>query len=198
MKKIVFVYALVATVAAWGSAWLAADRCGEVRRLSENARVLTDSLYRYRTRLDESAASVGVLQLRCGEYAERHAADVRTIRELGIRLRRVESAAKTALETRVETAAAIRDTVTADADSVRCFAWSDGWVTVEGRIRADSAECSVKSVDTLRQIVHRVPRRFLFIRYGTKAVRQEIVSSNPHSEVVFAEYVELPARRRRK
>ena len=49
--------------------------------------------------------------------------------------------------------------------------------------------CRVESVDTLRQVVHRVPRRFLFIRFGTKAVRQEIVSSNPHTRIVYAEYV---------
>ena len=49
--------------------------------------------------------------------------------------------------------------------------------------------CRIESVDTLRQIVHRVPRRFLFIRFGTKAVRQEIVSSNPHTRIVYAEYV---------
>ena len=74
-------------------------------------------------------------------------------------------------------------------DTVRSFRWRDPWVTVEGRIRGDSADCRVESVDTLRQVVHRVPRRFLFIRFGTKAVRQEIVSSNPHTRIVYAEYV---------
>ena len=29
----------------------------------------------------------------------------------------------------------------------------------------------------------------LFFRYGTKAIRQEIVSSNPHTEVVYSEVV---------
>jgi hypothetical protein len=74
-------------------------------------------------------------------------------------------------------------------DTVRSFRWRDPWVTVEGRIRGDSVACRVESVDTLRQVVHRVPRRFLFIRFGTKAVRQEIVSSNPHTRIVYAEYV---------
>ena len=74
-------------------------------------------------------------------------------------------------------------------DTVRSFRWRDPWVTVEGHIRGDSADCRVESVDTLRQVIHRVPRRFLFIRFGTKAVRQEIVSSNPHTRIVYAEYV---------
>ena len=47
------------------------------------------------------------------------------------------------------------------------------------------------SADTLRQVVHRVPRRFLFIRWGTKALRQEIVSSNPHTRIIYSDYVKF-------
>ena len=76
-------------------------------------------------------------------------------------------------------------------DSVRLFRWRDPWVTVEGRIGRDSAVCRIRSIDTLRQVVHRIPRRFLFIRWGTKALRQEIVSTNPHTRIVHAEYVKI-------
>ena len=61
----------------------------------------------------------------------------------------------------------------------------------EGRIEEDSVSCRVESVDTLRQIVYRIPRRFLFIRWGTKALRQRIVSTNPHTRIVAAEYVRI-------
>ena len=64
-------------------------------------------------------------------------------------------------------------------------------ISVEGRIGRDSAACRIRSVDTLRQAVHRIPRRFLFIRWGTKALRQEIVSTNPHTRIVYAEYVKI-------
>lgn len=76
-------------------------------------------------------------------------------------------------------------------DTLRRFRWRDPWVTVEGSIGRDSAECRIRSVDTLRQVVHRVPRRFLFIRWGTKALRQQIVSSNPHTRIVYTEYVRI-------
>lgn len=49
----------------------------------------------------------------------------------------------------------------------------------------------IESRDTLRQIVHRIPRRFLFIRWGTKALRQEIISSNPHTRIVYSEYIRI-------
>ena len=76
-------------------------------------------------------------------------------------------------------------------DTVRLFRWRDTWVSVEGRIEEDSVSCRVESVDTLRQIVYRIPRRFLFIRWGTKALRQRIVSTNPHTRIVAAEYVRI-------
>ena len=108
-----------------------------------------------------------------------------TIRRLGIRLRRLEAVANTVTATSVDLRTPVRDTVVLlrrdtlrIRDTLKLFRWRDAWVTVEGRIRTDSVACRVQSTDTLRQVVHRVPRRFLFIRWGTKALRQEIVSSN--------------------
>ncbi|MEG1886285.1 MAG: DUF6549 family protein, partial [Alistipes sp.] len=84
----------------------------------------------------------------------------------------------------------VRDTVIL-RDTLRLFRWHDTWVRVEGLIGADSVQCRVESVDTLQQIVHRIPRRFLFFRWGTKAIRQEIVSTNPHTQIVYSEYIEM-------
>ncbi|MFR4044610.1 MAG: DUF6549 family protein [Odoribacter splanchnicus] len=39
--------------------------------------------------------------------------------------------------------------------------------------------------------MHRVPRRLWFIRWGTKAIRQEIISRNPYSRIAYTEYIEL-------
>ena len=141
----------------------------------------------------------------CREFERLRAGDAERIRQLGIRLRRVEAAATLATATEIDVQVPLHDTIVrrdfaavCDSgrlaaavrfDTVRSFRWRDPWVTVEGRIRDDSVACRVESVDTLRQVVHRVPRRFLFIRFGTKAVRQEIVSSNPHTRIVYAEYV---------
>ncbi len=193
MKKILFVYALCATVVAvWGF-----SRHREAERLDNNQKALSEQIRHYRTRLDESAASVRALQLRCDEFREMRSADLQRIRDLGIKLKRLESVAKSATQTSVEVRAALRDTVVA-RDTLRLFDWHDAWVTIEGEIGRDSVRCRVESVDTLRQVVHRVPRRFLFIRYGTKAIRQEIISSNPHSRIVYSEYIELKKSRKRK
>ena len=115
-----------------------------------------------------------------------------------IRLRRLEAAAKAVAVTDAEIRTPLRDTVVVRIhdtlpvrDTVRMFRWRDPWISVEGCIGRDSAACRIRSVDTLRQAVHRIPRRFLFIRWGTKALRQEIVSTNPHTRIVYAEYVKI-------
>jgi hypothetical protein len=36
-----------------------------------------------------------------------------------------------------------------------------------------------------------VPKRFLFFKYGCKGIRQEILSKNPHSRIVYSQYIEI-------
>lgn len=176
----------------------------ERRRLESNQTALMSNVEIYRTKAGKAAASNMVLNLRVSELERLRAADAESIRDLGIKLRRVESTAKTATATVVELQAKLRDTAvvretTAGAviiDSMQTFRWRDPWVTVEGLIERDSVACRVESIDTLRQVVHRVPRRFLFIRWGTKAIRQEVMSSNPHTRIVYTDYIELKKRNR--
>lgn len=198
----------------------------ERRRMQSNNEVLTDSVEFYRTESGRSAASRQVFELRASELERYNAQLAATVRELRIKARRLEAAAMTATRTEVQITAPLEPAspqpsawekygagVRRAADSVKAaldrkfsglpkvpeakvFRWSDRHVSVDGVIRDDSASCRVVSVDTLQQIVHRVPRRFLFIRWGTKAIRQEVVSSNPHTNIVYTEYIELKRKKR--
>lgn len=191
MRKYLAIYSIVATaVIVVGAKYLLKENA----RLENNNSALLQSVKTYRTKADENAASVQVLRLKIGEYEELRAADAERIRNLKIKLKRLESASKSVTKTAVNISAPLRDTVILRDtlrlhDTVRLFRWRDSWVTVNGVIDNDSVSCSVTSIDTLHQIIHRIPRRFLFFRYGTKAIRQEIVSSNPHTEVVYSEVV---------
>lgn len=202
MNKYLLLYALAVTLLLAGG--IRRYRT-ENRRLEQNQHALLSQVEHYRTQADEAAASTEILRLRCREYERQRTDDAERIRRMGIRLRRVEAAATSVVATEIEASAPLADTFAVRlraapicdsmrlsgllSDTIRLFRWSDDWVTVEGRIRNDSVDCRIASIDTLRQIIHRVPRRFLFLRFGTKAVRQEIVSSNPHSRIVYTEYV---------
>ena len=195
MKKYLFLYAVAVTaLLVYGYGRYRREN----RRLTQTQHALAAGIERYRTRLGQEAASVQALRLRCAEFEELRAADAAEIRRLGINLRRLEAAARTATATKVEIRTPVRDTVVVRLrdtlvvrDTLRLFRWRDAWVRVEGAVTADSVLCRVESTDTLRQVVHRIPRRFLFIRWGTKALRQEIVPSNPHTRIVYSEYVKI-------
>lgn len=70
------------------------------------------------------------------------------------------------------------------ADST-IVAWSDPWISLHGTIERDTFKAHIEVRDTLQMLVHRVPRRFLFFRWGTKAVRMEVVSQNPHTQLQY-------------
>ena len=197
MKKSLLIYAVGATLLLITGATILHQRADEIARLRNNCEALSSETKFYQTRLGESAASVIALQLNLNEYREQHKRDLKRIRSLDVRLRRVESTAKTATKSEVEFVAPRCDTILL-RDTLSLFRWNDAWTNVEGIIRGTEVECKVESVDTLHQVIHRVPHKFWFIRYGTKAIRQEIVSSNPHTKIVYTEYIELPKCRKKR
>lgn len=204
MKKFLIIYSVVATLLLAGGMRILRN---ENNRLKNNQTALAQEVAHYKSALGEEAASAQILRLRCGEYEEMRKSDAERIKSLGIRIRRLESAAKSVAATEVEAAATLHDTVVVRdtvrlfdtvryADTLRRFRWSDPWIEVEGEIDSGDVRCRVRSIDTLHQVVHRVPRRFLFIRYGTKAIRQDILSTNPHTRIAYTEYVEFQRRGR--
>lgn len=197
MKKIYLVTIAIVTLALLVSGIVIRDLRDEKRRLERNAEALLGDAEFYRTQAGESAASVAVLTLEVDELKEFRSRDAEFIRDLGIRLRRAESIARTATESRYESVLPLRDTVILRdtlRDTVRIVEYDDRWSHLYGVIFDDSMHYTLNTVDTLTQILHRIPRRFLFIKYGTKAIRQEIISSNPNSRLVYSEYIELKRR----
>ncbi len=163
-------------------------------RLKANQHALMSEIRTTRNRLGESVAECEQLRLSHRELRRLRHRDAQRIRKLGISLRHARSLARSASLTQITTATPLHDTVILRdtiRDTLRFFRWRDQWVRIDGRIDRDSVFCRVESVDTLRQIVYRVPRRFLFFRWGTKAVRQQITSSNPHTRIVYTEYLHL-------
>ncbi len=162
----------------------------EVQRLRRNQDALNQSVEHYRNRLGEEVASVEVLTLRCAEFERLRAEDAATIRQMKLKLHRMEAWSKQVAAQQIALAAPLRDTVILH-DTVRIFRWADPWVEVQGRIGRDTLQARIQTVDTLRQVIYRVPRKFLFVRWGTKGIRQEISSTNPHCKVVYSEYVQF-------
>ena len=166
----------------------------EKERLEANQTALLSQVEYYTTKNGKSAADVRKLTLTVDELKQYNATLKKTADDLGIKLKRVQSASTTGVRTEVKFITQVRDSIVY-RDSiivpVKAFTWRDPWTDVMGVIERDSVDLSVQSVDTLTTIVHKVPHKFWFIKWGCKAIKQTVVSSNPHAKITYTEYIEL-------
>lgn len=171
----------------------------ENQRLNQNIVALTSDVELYRTQSGESAAEVRSLRLRQSELEQTNEALTDQIDQLNIRLRHINSLATAATQTVVEFSSQIPDTVLHRpvVDTVRLPLYADTWNSVQATLIGDRIEGRFTSVDTLHQVVYRVPHRFLFIRYGTKELRQVITSSNPSTRLVYSSHITIERRGRK-
>jgi hypothetical protein len=163
-------------------------------RLQGNQTALLEKATYYETEAGKSAASVQRLELSYSELKGKYKKMCQTADELGIKVKRLKAASTTATETEVKVITQVRDSIVyrnGTIDTVKSFSWHDAWVKILGELKGRDVSLNVVSQDTIVQIVHRVPKKFLFFRWGCKAIRQEIVSTNPHTRVTYTEYIEL-------
>ena len=172
---------------------------GESERTRENQDVLLHNgrVEIGRTQSGRPIASVQAITLKTSDL-KRSPDSLLAVnkKELKIKNSRIMASATTSTTTQVDVKAAIRP-VTHDTcsrilsgsyrppDVSQTVSWSDPWITLRGEIEGDSMQVHIESRDTLQMVVHRVPKKFLFFRYGTKGVRMEVVSQNPHSRLSY-------------
>lgn len=179
---------------------IAVSRCGAIKddrnRLSGNQRSLLEQISFYQTKDSLNAASIERLTLTTNELKSYFPQLVETVKSLNIKVKRLQSVAQTATEasypiaTPIVDSIIIRDTVDRPI-LLKCIDFDNRYVRVSGCDHNGLFNGNIQTLDTLVQVVHRVPRKFWFIKWGTKAIRQEVISKNPFSKVVYTEYIEL-------
>lgn len=182
------------------SAWLAQclfDSMEDRKRLHNNQEALMSEVKLYETKAGESAASVLRIQLTKDELESKYQKVCQEAKDLGIKVKRLQSVSQTSTHGNIQIKTEIRDSIVYKpeihlVDTLKAFRWKDPpWAFVEGVIDSGKVDLSISTNDTIIQIVHRVPKKFLFFRFGTKAIRQEIISKNPHNRIRYSEYIEL-------
>jgi hypothetical protein len=200
MKKYIILFSLITLliVGLIASMHTIAYLRTENSRLTGNQNALLSDIRFYQTKDSLSAASVERLQFTKSEL-ERYNSDlVQTVEDLNIKVKRLQSVSQTATKTTYNIETVFKDTIivnykdsTVVLDTLRCVNYKDAYLTFEACEQNDTLNTFIESRDTLITIVHRVPKRFWFIRFGTKAIRQEVLSKNPHSKISYTEYIEL-------
>lgn len=162
---------------------------GEHKRLAQNQDILLHNgeVEIGHTPSGKSVASSTALHLTASELRRKpDSLLAKTVKELKIKRSRVVAASGASSSTSVDVTAVI---ATDSLPAIRHVEWGDPWVRLHGTIEGDTFKAHIESQDTLQMIVHRVPKRFLFFRFGTKAVRMDVVSQNPHTTLSYPKLV---------
>lgn len=204
MRSGIYVVVVVLAVGLFFTGKQAKQLQRERVRLESNQTSLLQEQSNYRLRDSLNALSIRGLSLQVSEFKEYFGELNALVKDMGIRVRRVEKVSQNAIESRYDIEAPVVDTIIrvkeADTTSVKLaqrITHRTPHINLEGVVLDSKFYGKITTYDTLTQIVHRVPRRFLFFRFGTKEIRQEIVSSNPHSKIVYSKSIELRKRRRK-
>lgn len=155
-----------------------------------------------------SHASTPAITLRPEEFRQSGGTLAKVSRQVGIKPSRISGAATAATSTHIDFEAPVYhppDTVlqrlppelstplpVGEGPVERiCFSWHDPWLSLSGCVSDSVFRGTVSATDTLDIIVHRVPKRFLFFRFGCREVRMDIISRNPHTRLTYARYYRL-------
>ena len=194
MKKILIYALVVAVLAIMGLSYALRKEQAEKDRYKANQTALLADVEHYKAKSGKDAASVQKLTLTYDELKKNYDDVVKTAEDLKIKVKRLQSVTNSSTQTKVEIKTVVRDSIVyikGEPIKTLAFDWRDAWTDVEGIIHNDSVNLNVQSTDTLVQFVHRVPHRFWFIKWGCKAIKQDIVSKNPHTNIVYTNYIEL-------
>ena len=166
----------------------------EKERYKANQTALLSDVAYYKTENERNVASVRALTLTKNEIETYNKNLAERCDELEISLRRLISANITNMQTDYHLVGELRDSLVLrynTIDTLRCMDYDDSYLTFSACV--DSAGMYVADIvsrDTVTAIVHRIPRRFLFFKFGTKEVRQEVYCANPRTQIITTQYVE--------
>jgi hypothetical protein len=187
--------ALALFTALAGSINKCAGLLNENERLSDNIGVLYSDIEYYRVNDSLSAAGIERLYVTQTELQRYNSDLAQQVEDLNIKLKRVEALSRSSIVTEYRVETVIKDSIIyidgSTVDTLRCIDYKDRYLSFNGCENDGVGAYNIHSVDTIIQVVHRVPKKFLWFKFGCKAIRQEIVSKNPHSNIIYTEYIEL-------
>lgn len=189
-----FVLIVAIILILWG---LYRDAVAEKDRLQRNENALIEQARNYRTESEKNASSVQVLTLKKDELERYNEELVKTCEDLNIKLKRAQSISQTGTHTEYVIRGEVRDSIVyvrdiGALDSLRCSDYKDPYLAFSYCVDSSGVyTADIETYDTITAIAHRIPRKFLFFRFGTKEIRQEVVCANPHTRITTATKIDI-------
>lgn len=171
-------------------------------RYAGNTTALLSDVEHYKVRDSLNAARVQSLELTVKEFERFQADDAALIKDLKQRNRDLSAVNKTQSQTIIDLRAVPRDTVVLVRDSIRIPAVSvhcgDAWYDFDGILTADQFTGKLTNRDSLLLAETVKYKRFFGFLWKTRRVQERqlnIVSKNPHTEIMGIEHVVIERRK---
>lgn len=173
-----------------------AQLTAERDRYKGNTAALLSDVEIFKMRDSLNAARVESLQLTIKEFERFRADDAELIRELKARNRDLSAVNTTQSQTIIDLRATPRDTVIIVRDSIVTPAVAvhcgDAWFDFDGLLTKDQFTGTLKNRDSLLLAETVKYKRFFGFLWKTRRVqdrRVDVVSRNPHTQILGVEYV---------
>lgn len=150
----------------------------EIGRLERSVDAMNDVQTEYRTKLGDAAVKRKALEMSHRELRKANADLYKEVDALKVRVKDALSATRTVTRT------VIREVVRTDTVAGELTAeYRDAWNTIQARVKRDSTELSYRGRDTITGVITVRKKKFLFFRWGVKAIEHDISNKNPKSRM---------------
>ena len=161
-----------------------------------NTNVLLGDITHYQTKDSLNAVSVGNLELKISEYKKYREDDYKLIESLKVDKKRLEEITTVQAQTIYELKGTVRDSIiyvdNYIIDTLKCLKINDEWFSFNGCIgKNNEFSGTFENRDSFVYVEHIIPKKFLFIKYGVKERKQDIVSKNPYTTIINSEYISI-------
>lgn len=167
--------------------------------LQTNVDALIEGVEQYEVKDSLKAATIANLEFSLSQYKKYREEDKKLLESLKIDNKRLQEVIKTQTKSHYEQTALLRDSIImlSGTDSsqipvyIKTAEYADQWHTLNIAIHEDSLNYKLSTTESLLITNHVVPKRFLFIKYGCKEVRTDIVSRNPYVDDIQVESITI-------
>ena len=150
----------------------------EIGRLDRNVSALSASEVQYKTKLGDAAVKRQALEMSQKELKKTNADLHKQISALNVRVKDALSASRTITKT------VIVETVKVDTiNNIPTAEYRDPWNTIRSEQLGDSAKLSYVGTDSIVGVVSVKRKKFLFFRWGVKAIEYDLSNKNPKTKI---------------
>lgn len=164
----------------------------EVRRKDSNIEAFAQEINHFRTKEGILVAQSRAFEMTAKEFKSLFEEEAQKAKDLGLKVKRIETYMESHMVSRDSISTGLRDTiiiVNSDPVLSKTFTYQDQFMRMRGVVAKDSVGIDYSHRTKINQIIYRVPKRFLFIKYGTKYLEQYISSENPKDSIEYTRII---------